>query len=66
MFREDPFCRASGDRLREEMLACGAAREPADIMMSLLGKSPSCDSYLRAIGLEGSGAPLVLPLQRRS
>jgi intermediate peptidase len=52
-FAEDPLSREAGERLRRCMLEHGAAKEPADMLVQMLGgKEPSMDYYLRELGID--------------
>jgi intermediate peptidase len=52
-FAEDPLSREAGERLRRCMLENGAAKEPADMLVQMLGgKEPSMDYYLRELGID--------------
>lgn len=65
LFVDDPFCRASGDHLTTAMLECGAAKSPQSVLSDVLdGDAPSCESYIRAIGLECK--ELLLPLSNKA
>jgi len=51
LFAADPFSRASGERWRREVLARGAADDPASMLAALLGRPPSLGPLLRELGL---------------
>lgn len=65
LFSADPFSRAAGEKLREELLCCGAARDSVDILASVLNEEPSCDAYFKSIGLDHKSSSLALPLRKK-
>ncbi|XP_005107555.1 mitochondrial intermediate peptidase [Aplysia californica] len=51
-FKADPFSRTMGTRYREEMLAHGGEKHPAQIVQDMLGKPPTVENLVGALMLE--------------
>lgn len=64
LFENDPFSRAGGFVVQNEMLAFGGARDPAHMMHSILQGRVTCDSFLRTMGISDLNGKetLYLPL----
>ena len=50
VFEEDPLSRTAGERVRRTMLASGNARDPWDAITELLGRRPTVDDLVQALG----------------
>ena len=50
-FQQNPLDAAAGKRLHREMLVHGGAKDPHDMLRSLIGRDPSMESYLHEIGV---------------
>ncbi|CAH1781830.1 unnamed protein product [Owenia fusiformis] len=48
-FKEDPFCRASGERYRREMLSHGGGKPPQDLIEAMLGESLTTSGLVQSL-----------------
>lgn len=66
LFRNDPFSREGGMMLRNGLLACGGACDPAVLLRNIIGDEMTCDAFLQNLGISSEDAQfkLQLPISR--